>query len=111
MAFIALPLQHTHSADYLASDPAVFGASHRRQRFPRAATARGWLLRWGPSTFADLDTNAMAAIRTAKGGALIVSLAIPGVGTVSGRYGQHEWRSDSPTAVYLEVPFIEEPRI
>ena len=105
---IALPI--TTSIRYEAiSTTAESGKILRRQRFPWSSPHKTWTLRYGPATYSDLSADVLAAIRTAKGGAALVSLAIPGVGTVNGFYGDDvEFIPASPTAYFATVTFRAE---
>lgn len=105
---VAFPIDTTIAFEVISTE-AQGGVINRRQRFPWANAFRSWRLRFGPATYSDLETDVLADIRTAMGGAALVSLAVPGVGTVNGFFGDTiEWTNQSPTAHYITVDFREE---
>lgn len=81
------------------------------QRLPRAQTYRRFGLSVGPLPYATLETEVLSVIRTAKGGATLTTLDIPGYGTVTGRFSDApEVDVQSPTAASCRFEFTESPR-
>lgn len=104
---LALPLGARLEFDVLSTDAQVMGVSIRRLRFPRVSPYRVFTLRYGPTTYADLDIIATA--RSTRCGATSTTLSLAGYGSVTGRLGPLKWRSRSPTAAVVEIEFEEIP--
>lgn len=108
-AILGYPLTVRHGYDAILSNPANVGVSNRRSRNYRTTPVRVFTLTYGPGQYSDIDLTVLSRIRTRLGCAATDTVAIPNVGTVTGRWQKSfQWSSTSPTRFFVTVEFEEE---
>lgn len=109
---IAFPFTFGLTFDVIGTDPATHGVRLARQRFPRVNPYHSCTIRYGPTTYADLDSTILAAWRTSKGGAALTTITVPNLGTISGFFeSEVEVTHDSPTMNTAQFQFRREPHL